>query len=377
MALEYAQLSQLLHTGPQDFDGTLFLGMAVMMAAGDLDPDALGSARLIFSSVAEDPVGLGDPQAASSVSPGHIPRYTPDDVARQIALTRLAPVTPEFLRTAVERAINGARYWQQPEGEDFLTQVPAVLEQLERVAKHVLSSSHTLWWTAPADLNDQWQREWMRQEEPGPIGFPPARKPVAQALLDWQRETLECEEQSRLELERDPATASSGQWWSSPPWDAFSSARSYPDQVPCHLWWVEDSAGIDKCKAQRLEIDPRVKIFEVHGPGDWAYLCQHYGVEITAQNYNVWFGTTGRRGRWVIPDWFKVSQDFDGVHLSVAGYLTTAGLTVTVDQERSSLIAGWDPDVTYWLTDLVKVGSDQVIWDLKDTGSDTVWVKAE
>ena len=37
---------------------------------------------------------------------------------------------------------------------------------------------------------------------------------------------------------------------------------------------------------------------------------------------------TGRAGQWVIPDYAAAAADWDAVHVSVAGYLTTAGIAI-------------------------------------------------
>jgi len=37
-----------------------------------------------------------------------------------------------------------------------------------------------------------------------------------------------------------------------------------------------------------------------------------------------WWRVTGSAGAWMIPDWVAVAADYDAVHLTVGGYLTTA-----------------------------------------------------
>ena len=46
-----------------------------------------------------------------------------------------------------------------------------------------------------------------------------------------------------------------------------------------------------------------------------------------------------------IPDYLAVAEDFDAFHLSVAGYLSTAGRSLPVG-DASTVLAGWDPDET-------------------------------
>ena len=53
--------------------------------------------------------------------------------------------------------------------------------------------------------------------------------------------------------------------------------------------------------------------------------------------------------------------DWDGVHLSVAGYLATAGRALPVGKART-LLAGWNPDETYWLTDVLTPAGQAQAW---------------
>lgn len=83
-------------------------------------------------------------------------------------------------------------------------------------------------------------------------------------------------------------------------------------------------------------------------PQDWAALCRRHPLDVTASRRHDWYRTTGRDGSWVQPDWSAVAQETDAVHLTMRGYLTTAGLAVPVSEGVASVLAGWDPDATYW-----------------------------
>lgn len=50
-----------------------------------------------------------------------------------------------------------------------------------------------------------------------------------------------------------------------------------------------------------------------------------------------------------------VAADYDAVHLTVAGYVSTAGRALPVDG-ACTMLAGWDPDQTFWLTGTLAVG---------------------
>lgn len=71
----------------------------------------------------------------------------------------------------------------------------------------------------------------------------------------------------------------------------------------------------------------------------------------------------------MIPDWPRVAGDYDGVHLSVAGYLGTAGRAIDVGDGWASVLAGWNPDETVWLHDDVTVlHPDEYAWRVDDSG---------
>jgi hypothetical protein len=67
----------------------------------------------------------------------------------------------------------------------------------------------------------------------------------------------------------------------------------------------------------------------------------------------------------VIPDWPAVAEEYDAVHVSVWGWLTTAGRPVAVDG-AASLLAGWSPDATFWLTDCLELVGDPVDYVRRD-----------
>jgi hypothetical protein len=56
-----------------------------------------------------------------------------------------------------------------------------------------------------------------------------------------------------------------------------------------------------------------------------------------------------------------VAADYDAIHVSVAGYLATAGRALSVGDART-VLAGWDPDQTYWLTDVLETSGPPDLW---------------
>ena len=67
-----------------------------------------------------------------------------------------------------------------------------------------------------------------------------------------------------------------------------------------------------------------------------------------------------------MPRWSAIARDWDGVHLSVAGYLATAGRALPVGAART-LLGGWNPDETYWLTDVLSPRGPASVWHNPDS----------
>jgi hypothetical protein len=65
------------------------------------------------------------------------------------------------------------------------------------------------------------------------------------------------------------------------------------------------------------------------------------------------------------PDFEAVAVDYDAIHLSVAGYVLTAGRTRQAENART-VLAGWNPDETYWLTDILTESGKARTWSLRN-----------
>ena len=59
----------------------------------------------------------------------------------------------------------------------------------------------------------------------------------------------------------------------------------------------------------------------------------------------------------------RSAGEWDAAHLSVLGYLNGATRPLTVDAETATVIAGWAPDSTIWLTDVAhESGGPRQAW---------------
>ncbi|GAB2466122.1 hypothetical protein [Xylanimonas ulmi] len=303
---------------------------AAFYASYALDPGA-GASRVMFSLAP----GGGDPPTASA-----------DDVATALATARWPALREPDLMGAFDHAMASARYWQEPDGEDVLAATPRVRDALTPVAELIATSPHIAWWSEPVDRSTQRSVVW--HDADGPRS---ARDGGVAELDAWRADVVAGEAAARRDRPTDPTANLSGAWWSTPPWLTPRTTRDLGARGPVGLWLVEDSAGWRRAEVRAVAVDPGARVLEVDGPAAWADLCRRHPLEVTASRRHDWYRTTGRgQGEWVQPDWAALARECDGVHLSVAGYLTTAGRAVPVADGVASVLAGWDPDATFWLT---------------------------
>lgn len=267
------------------------------------------------------------------------PTYTSEQVAELIGRFELAATREDILRESLQASVDLARYWQEPDGEDLVAAIPAVRAALGRVAEHLAPALPGLTATRTAA---QWTVDWRSLSDAAPLEPDPAA-----VLAQWTRDQREDEARSARERPADPHANWSGTWWSVP--QGLLTTRGI---VVDALELVEDSLGWEV--ATVIPVRGAGQTLEIGSPEDWADLCREYPMEITASRRHDWFRVTGRNGRWLIPDWQRVSERWDAVHLTTLGYLSAATQLIEVDAEYGSVIGGWGPDSTLWLTDVAR-----------------------
>ncbi len=280
-----------------------------------------------------------------------LPDPSVEDVSAALNDVPLAVVSNWSVIDSLVAAVDSARYWQEPDGTDELLTMPGMRQALERVGEHLAHSPAVSWW---GDIADEQRR--VRFADPSDAGV--SRPPAFEALQLWQTDVIEGEERAFRERPADPTARWSGNWWSKPAWSLTTSTRELPALGPLGLWLVEDSFGWQDASVETLEIAAEMRIFEIRSAKAWADLCRSYPLDVTASRRHDWYRATGRNGQWLIPDWSLVAADFDAVHLQIGTYLSSVGIPIPVEENACSMIAGWDPDETYWLTDVpVRPGS--------------------
>ncbi|MHA6668843.1 hypothetical protein ACX3O0_08225 [Homoserinimonas sp. A447] len=289
----------------------------------------------------------------------HIAKFAPPEVWTDAALM-----------DALVASTGAARYWQEPDEEDVLLQDPQLRAALEPVSLQVSSQPATQWWSSPMAAANQHFVQWTDQS---PLDSPPELTGAAVRLDRWKAGALENERLAAMRPK--PVTANlSGEWWSTPAIVGLvMTTRSLPGLAAVKLMLVEDGFGWTTADVWPMKPADDCRVYEITGPRAWVELVAQYPMDVTFSRRQDWWRSGGHDGSWLLPDWSAVASDFDAVHLSVTGYLTTAGRALPVGESRT-MLAGWNADETYWLSDVLEQNGDPVLWE-RDTSqsSDGNW----
>ncbi len=289
---------------------------------------------------------------------------SPEALAQRIDELDAATLTSSDIDDALARSVDSAMYWQPPSGEDVVAAVPVVTSALAPIADEVVRRAPD-WWSG-SRRREQWAVEWREPGDPVPLTADPVS-----ALRHWHAETVRDEERSRRERPGDPTANWSGTWWSTPG-GVLKTTGVLDDGAPAGLRLVEDSLGWEIATA--IPVRGAGRTYEIRSATDWAELCRRFPLEVTASRRHDWYRVTGRDGRWLIPDWHRVAADWDAVHLTVTGYLQAATRSIEIDDEYASVLAGWGPDTTAWLTDVAREWEgERVEWRFDRT--DDAWLR--
>ena len=187
----------------------------------------------------------------------------------------------------------------------------AASASLRPFAEHLLQAPGTATWFA--DLDRKWQ-EWMSSASPAPeqSSFHPDLRPYGAGITKPRR---------ALWTSTSVGEGSSG-WLHSLPWREDRWEPSY------HRW----------C----LELLPTARVYEVHGPRAWQALCLAYPAP-SRLAYPI-----ETPAALIEPNWQAVAQDWDGIHLSTGGLLTTERVRWGRPGAQTHLY-GWGVESTVWL----------------------------
>jgi hypothetical protein len=287
-------------------------------------------------------------------------------------LAALAAASGEFsLWSELADVVTWAVYWQQPfdAATDRALASEDVRTALQPVAEAIAAAPGTRWWWSPAAADGQCYAQFLDEHS-----LPEPRLSGAADLLRvWRADTI-ADEVAADDRPMDPAAPWSGHWWSAPSLSSLPvTTRALPGLGAVRLALVEDSMGWRSARCWPLTPRAGARIYEVHDASQWTELVSRYPLDVTRSRRHDWWRVTGWAGPWMIPDYAAVAGDYDAVHVSVAGYLAAAGRALPVG-DACTMLAGWDPDATWWLTDALSPAGPPADWRSAD--GDPQWVLA-
>lgn len=176
--------------------------------------------------------------------------------------------------------------------------------------------------------------EWLRQRMPG------WWDDVNRAQQVWVGPSTIPPDESRLVVNLSPSHPEAPKpkraFWTSTRTLAVSPWLDYPENF---------NSGWKTTWLLAVRQDARVA--EIHSPAAWSELARAYPLAEAGYTF------TGMKrrpesSRRLDPDWSRVSEDFDGVHLSVGGWLTAEDLPFESGGATTEL-RGWNMESTVWL----------------------------
>jgi hypothetical protein len=281
------------------------LAKLIRRASGIDDARADGIAKVTKAEVAGGPAAGSRGDLVNGGSRHGAPEYTSNDL-----LLRLA-----------QWAENAAFGREALPSSDRIA-----VGALERLAERIIQSPAVEWWWDTMDAGNQYAYT---------TGDPPFAGSTS----------------SRPES-RSEEIRSASVWWVEPdrPIAVRSSRMAAGTRIPVALLCPDEHSflGRDDVSLWSVRAPRAARVYEITQAADWVNLLARYPQKISGSLKPDWKNWTSWTGDWVVPDWLGVGRDWDGVHLSVAGYLGVSYRTLSTPSGMGYL-AGWNPDETVWL----------------------------
>ncbi|WP_326807480.1 hypothetical protein OHB04_12945 [Streptomyces sp. NBC_01775] len=238
-------------------------------------------------------------------------------------------------------------------------------EELRPVATALAGSTAASRWWEPVQRADQRQLVWS--------GDGPELTGIEDAVRqDMARERAE----NARGLKRRPRKGErniGAIWWSAPDFAQNTWTTGPREDLPTielgHFIDTFAPFGESTATVGSIAIGARARVAEIHGPLDWQDLVVRFPRDVTGTHDGEWRTWADEDGPWYLPDWEAVAEHYDGVHVTVGGYLAACGRASPV-LDGWTVLAGWVPDATLWLHDVATAVRRLGQWhgDLGDTG---------
>ena len=246
-------------------------------------------------------------------------------------------VRPEVALQAADLAANEINIWA-PDFREIMKYVIREGPKLRELAQAILEQAGVDWWFAPIERGAQvWaSREYGRTP---PVWFEQPEAP----LTYWEQRTNKsgagmytC---TRFDDETSLFTAL----------DVGLSEVTIGFQFPVACWI--------------LRVSESARVYEINGPLDWHRMCANYPARSARDASDPEVSDSEGWGlyplkrlscgdaemnNWLTPDWPAVAKDWDGVHLTLGGLLTSDSVRV-ISTAEWSMHRFWDMEQTMWL----------------------------
>ena len=293
----------------------------------------------------------------AAVSPRAQPELSDEDDEEQPSPLPTDRDDPLAVIPALADVAEDVSYWGDYSSPDALDD-PDVEARLRPVAGLLAGSAGCRWWWSGLDRAAQRYVQWTARDDAAP-----ELDGAAEMLRDADARA-DADERS-MSKDRHLAAGSgvNGPWWTCP--SVISTTRRLGRLGALLLAGREDGFGDTDAVLWPVAVTSAARVLEIDGPQAWQRLVAAYPRPATATYRHTW-AWTGWDGDWVVPRWSAIARDWDGVHLSVAGYLATAGRALPVGTART-LLGGWNPDETYWLTNVLSPRGPSSVWHNPDS----------
>lgn len=236
-------------------------------------------------------------------------------------LTPAQAAEPGTTFAAAARAISETEIWHGDTHEEEVAQIVARAQRLRDLSRAILEEPEASWWFDPPDLRHQ-LCVWLLDQESSPD--PSVIRSSGRATDRFER------------YAQKPRTV-----WTSTLVSGEACMRTFID-ADAGDWVVRDYP----LRQWHLSAGPSARVYEVTGPDTWHALCLRYPVRV---------GDTARsfQGKWPDPerltvDWQAAAKDWDAVHLTFGGLLTSEQVPRET-AEGWSVMWGWASEMTVWL----------------------------
>ena len=214
---------------------------------------------------------------------------------------------------------------------------------------------------------ERWRHDPHAHTEVQRLGPAEGYTTIARALLDapaatWWYEPLRREAQSwichdpgiRVGTGLPFVTNYAHHWDRTAPMETVSTSTRLPGLPAAELLTQRRPAGGHTVvehglSAWDVQVKPEARVYEIHGPADWTALVDRFVSHRTTLCQAPDLERQWRTGDiiWSV-DWREMAQQYDGVHLSVAGWLTASSRVLPVPGRGNTVLEGWPMEGTLW-----------------------------